>query len=168
MVSIGVFSLLLPGIIMAILSLGAKAKEGVNRNIATTDARYLQQFFVKTINASNRDICTAANGNSVTIHLYNKSTKAWEEAALCFLEESSSLVYIPPTADGVEADTVEIAAPVHKCGTNDVFSPEGAGVRCKLYAGKFSPENPRKTGGYFITPGVFIDLFATPRNTGGT
>ena len=168
-VTLSIFSLLVPGVLMTSFYFSSMAEAGANRNDALVEARRLQQFFVQKINAS-RTPEVADDGNKLILTLYNEAEDAWEEASFCFLESSSSLVYCPPTTSGPAplSNAVYLARPAHRNGTRDIFETvslgNGGGIRCDLYIGKQAPENSDKVGGVYITPGIFVDLVASSRN----
>lgn len=126
-----------------------------------SEVRILQQHFIHKVNASGRNIRILDDGDKVLLELYNESNREWVDGALCYLPESTQLVYYPPGA----ISPTSLADHVYRNGRRPVFSAEDGGVRCDLFIGK-TPPDEEKEAVRFVTPGVFVDLIATPRNSG--
>ena len=161
MVTLALFSIFVPAILMMQSTITRLSQSGVNRNLAMSEARFLQQHFIRKINASSRNIRIQDDGDKVLLEMYSESSGSWEDGALCYLPERTQIVYFPPGATTSDS----IANHVHRNGTRPVFSAEKDGVRCDLFIGKTPPEK-KKVARWFVTPGVFVDLIATPRNAG--
>lgn len=169
LVALSISCLLIPGVLYTNFYLLSSTTNGANLNEAAAQARHFQQFFVQKINASGKNIRISDDGNIVVIELYDELSGQWDDGILAFNEDQHTIAYYTLDDHGDPEDVTTVANFVHRTETNKpVFSPVGSHgiVRCNLYVGRREPENREKTAGYFIFPGVFIDLQAAARNTG--
>ncbi len=166
----GLFSIFVPGILATSIYLTGLSTSGVNHNVAVAKARTFQQFFIRNINASSDNTRVQNDGNKVLLELYNKSLGTWETAALCYLPEEKKIVFFPPSPEGPSSNLNSLVTHAHQNGKKPVFEAEQIdginGVRCNLFIGKSPPDKKDKVAGLFVTPGVFLNLSATPRNKG--
>ena len=161
MVTVALFAIFVPAVLSMQSMIARLSWSGVNRNVAMMDVRSLQLNFIRKINASGRNIRIRDGGNKVVLELYNESEGKWGDGALYYLPDSKRMVYISP-----ETVTPRIIADnVHPRGGNPIFSLEDGEVKCDLFIGKNPPEvvaDPSR----FVTPGIFVNIVAAPRNTG--
>jgi len=161
MVALFLFSIFVPSILTMQQLITRLAYAEVNRNMAMADARILRQRFVRTINNSGQklQIQSSPKGDKVKLEVQDASG-VWTNAYLNYNASLNQINYIAP--DGKK---ITLADNVYRVGTNSVFSMEKSGLTCRLFIGKTPPDkqvmSPR-----FVTPGVYVKLFASPHNRG--
>jgi len=162
LVTMSIFSILIPSVLAVSLHLARSATNGVEHTSTIAEARHLQQFFIRSINAG-KGFSILDDGNKVVLPLYNATSGAWENAILAFSETDRSLTYYPPAANGVAH---VLSTHAYRNNKRKIFSADGSGLRLDLYLGPQDPMSEEKINGTVRAPGVFVDLTATPRNTG--
>lgn len=167
LVTMGLASMLIPAVILISSHLTGHAQKGVNFNQAAAQARQFQQFFIRTINSSGKNIRFADDGNTVLFEVYDETAEQWQDASLTYSEKDKTVLYFAPGTDEDFADPVIVADFVHKYN-KPVFAASGSqgAVRCTLFSGKQPPGQQTKIAGHYVHPGVFISLSAIPMNKG--
>jgi len=161
MVALLLVSIFIPSILLTQFTINRMAQSGINRNSAMLKSQMFRQYFIHKINASGRNVRIRDAGNTVTLELYNTLNKKWEDSSLSYLPKNQQIVYIPP-GKGRKKSVLEH---VHKSGTNPIFSIKDNAVKCNFFIGRRPPKKGTTTS-LFSTPGVFVNLTATPRNIG--
>jgi len=161
MVTLALFSILVPGILTIQSMVTRLAYAGVNRNMAMADARILRQKFVRKVNNSGQmlQIQTSPKGDKVQLEVQDTSG-VWTNAYLNFDAIANQITYISP-----DNKVHVLARNVYRVGTNSVFAMEKFGLTCSLFIGK-TPPGQQVMSSRFTTPGVYVKLFATPHNKG--
>jgi len=161
MVTLVLFSFLVPGVLMMQNMITRVSHYGINRNVSMAAARYFQQYFVRKVNASGLNIRIQDSGEKVLLELYEESTGEWKDGAFCYLSRENKIVFFPAGS----SSSIPVVDHVYPNESNPIFKTEEGMVKCNFYIGKTRPEMTKKAT-RFTTPGVFVELTASPRNVG--
>lgn len=134
LVSLGVISLLVPGILMTIYFFNQQVVVGVEKNINITQYRYFEQFFTKQINGTQ--ISELAVNNGGYLLYFTKYDEAfpddpWRGVSLQYNVKTKEMIY--HTADGVKKVLLTDAVPLD--GGVPFTLKRGGVVRCALLVG---------------------------------
>ena len=169
LVTLAIASLVIPAVLYTNFYLISSTKRGSNLNVAAAEARHIRQYLVKKINSSGKNIRISDDGNMIKLELYDETSMEWNDAVLAFNEDRKIIVYYTLDDTGNPIDTTTVARSIYRTNKRaPIFSPVGnrGVVRCSLYTGKQAPDNRTKTAGYFVHPGIFINLRTAPKNLG--
>ena len=92
MVSLTIFSLLVPAILAGTLLISKNVRNGSELNVLISDARLFQQRFTKAINESQQIIVFDKTAQTLKFKQYNESTSTWEDAWYRYDATSRTLI----------------------------------------------------------------------------
>ncbi len=162
LMSMAVFSILVPAILMTTFQLSSAATQGTKHASALSEARHVQQFFMQRVNAS-RDCYILDSGNKLILSQFNDSNGSWEPAAMVYSESDHSLLYYPSISNTTFSVLSDNA---YRNNHRSIFSAHGSGADIDLYFGATAPMEGEKIKGSYKTTGTFVVLTAMPRNSG--